>query len=472
MLGRLDIEPIDRMWGAMSLRLRLIGLVALALVLSLSLGGIAACFNASRLVRTEMRSALLVGRQMVENAVAELSNSRDPQRDLEKLIASFKGDRHLRISLTGDAQASTVPPGDQSPFGVVPAWFVELIGVAPTADRVPIVLGGHSYGSVVIETDPHNEILERWSEFGESLVLLSLFCGGTVLLIFLFIGHALRPLDRLASAMERVGRGDYGTRIEGNPAPELNRLTDSFNHMVAELVRIDADNRRLNEQLLTLEARERRELANDLHDEVSPFLFAINVDLANASRLLKEGRVAELPDYVQSIGDAVRHMQRQVRSMLGRLRPAGLAEFGLADAIGSLVEFWRRRHPAIDYRVSIAPGCEGLGELAETTIYRIVQESLSNAVRHGKAGTIAIAIGRAGASGVDELTVEVADDGQGLTESSSPGYGLLGMRERVRASGGRLTIANRPGGGVAVTAALPRTPRPNADAAALEAAEP
>jgi two-component system sensor histidine kinase UhpB len=442
----------------MSLRFRLIALVAIVLMISLVFGGAIACFNASRSVRIEMRSALLVGRQMVDDAVRELQRSRDPQRDLDDLISSFRGNRHLRVSVTGSIVAAAMPIKDHSPFGKAPAWFVRLVGVAPVTDRVPIAIGGRSYVTVVIETDPRNEILEVWNEVNESLLVLALFCGQTILLIYLFIGRALRPLDRLAAALERIGQGNYKAHISDSLTPELAHLRDSFNRMAARLAEIDADRQRLNEQLLTLQEQERSEIARDLHDEVSPFLFAINIDIANISRLAKEQRTAELPDHIQSIADAVRHMQSQVRSMLGRLRPIGLAEFGLAEAIGGMVEFWRRRHPEIEYQMRISAKCASLGDLADTTIYRVVQESLSNSVRHGKPALITVSIDRVRntETGCDEVIMEIADDGRGLYGAPSRmGYGLLGMNERVRAMGGRLTFSNRPGGGFAVTAAFP-----------------
>ena len=117
----------------MPLRLRLIALVIVALSISLALGGAVTILNASRSVRTEMRSALLVGQQTVDNVVREIDASSDPQRDLDDLVASFKGSRHLRVSVTGAAVAAVQPANDRSPFGKVPAWFVRLIGVAPEA---------------------------------------------------------------------------------------------------------------------------------------------------------------------------------------------------------------------------------------------------------------------------------------------------------------------------------------------------
>ncbi len=401
-----------------------------------------------------MRSALLVGHQTVDNLLREIDGSRDPQRDLDDLVASFKGSRHLRVWVTGSVATNEVQPVKEQS---APAWFVRLIGVVSDTDQVPITIHGRPSGIVVITTDPHNEILEVWNELNGGLVVVALFGGQTIPLIYLFIGRALRPLDRLTVAMERVGQGDYGIRLHDRLTPELARLRDSFNRMAARLAATDSENRRLNEQLLTLQEEERSDIARDLHDEVGPSLFAINVDVANMSRLLRERRVAELPGHLQSIADAARHVQQQVRSMLGRLRPIGLAEFGLAEALRSLIEFWRRRYPEIDYRICVSPYCENLGNLANTTIYRMVQECLSNAVRHSKPGLITISVdhpclqnGRG-----DEVIVEVADDGQGMREVPRKGYGLIGMEERIGAMGGRLIFSNRPAGGFIVSAALP-----------------
>jgi two-component system sensor histidine kinase UhpB len=447
MLWRWDIH----VGGAMSLRFRLIGLVCLVLLISLALGAAIAYSNASRSVRTEMRAALLVGRQTVENTVERLQTARDPLRDLDDLVASFNGNRHLRVRLSGEAAAFAAPATEKATLGGVPEWFVRVIGVAPQRVQIPVVVGARDYGTIVIETDPYNETREVWNEFTGSLVTPAVFCGLTILLIYIFIGRTLQPLNRLAGALEEIGDGRYRTRISGRLAPELARLRDSFNRMAVRLAEADAENRRLNEQVLTLQEQERGEIARDLHDEVSPYLFAIGADAATALRLLKESRASEAGGNVQSIADAVRHMQRQVGRMLGRLRPIGLSEFGLQEAIENLVAFWRRRRPEICYEVMISPQCEDLGDLLATTICRVVQEALSNAVRHASPSRVAISIEH----DRDEIRVAITDDGPGMQEPSKLSYGLVGIKERVSAIGGRLTFSTKLGEGFAVIAALP-----------------
>jgi two-component system, NarL family, sensor histidine kinase UhpB len=398
-----------------------------------------------------MRSALLVGKQTIENAVEGLQNTPNPSRALDDLVASFAGNRHLRVRFIGDPMAVTAPVVERPAFGDIPGWFVRVIGVEPVADRVPVVLGERRLGTVAIETDPHNEILEVWNEFADSLVTPAVFCLLTITLIHVFVGRALRPLEGLAAAMTEVGEGRYRTRIGGRLAPELLQLRDSFNRMTARLADADAENRRLHEQLLRLQEEERSDLARDLHDEVSPFLFAISIDAATASRVLTEGRASEAREQVQSIAEAVRHMQRQVRSMLGRLRPIGLAEFGLREAIENMIAFWRRRRPEIYYELAVTPECNELGGLMGATICRVVQECLSNAVRHAEATKIIVSVARKG----DEVRVEVIDDGYGMPHSGKPGYGLVGIGERVSAMGGRVLFSNRPVQGFVVRALFP-----------------
>lgn len=452
-----------RAQDGMSLQIRLIGLIALILLLSLLLGGAVACLSASRSVQTEMQSALAVGRQTVAAAVGNLQPTDHVQRDLERIVLSFQGNRHLHVALTSDATARVEPSLERPALDSVPEWLVRLIGGQPQTERVPVSVGGRSYGSVVIETDPHNEMVEIWDEFGDALLVLGLFFAATIALVYVFVGRALKPLDRLASGLEEIGRGNYGARIPTALPPELSKLRDSFNGMAQRLSEMDGENRRLSQRLVTLRDQERGELARDLHDEVGPFLFAINIDAANIARDIDEGRVSRVRDHVKSITDAVGHMQKRVRRMLARLRSIEVDEAGLVEAVGHLTQFWVRRHPEIAFDVAIAPDCESFGAPIDGTAYHIVQECLSNAVRHGRPKAVTVAIHR----GDDGVTINVSDDGQGMAEPRNLGFGLVGMRERVEALGGRLRIVSTPGRGVSVTVTLP----PQASAAGAESSE-
>jgi two-component system sensor histidine kinase UhpB len=141
--------------------------------------------------------------------------------------------------------------------------------------------------------------------------------------------------------------------------------------------------------------------------------------------------------------------------MLHRLRPANPVEGGLAPAVGALVAFWRARQPEIDFALEVSVDENGLSDPAMAAIYRLVQEGLANAIRHGSAHRIRVVI-EAGDSG--EVIARVADDGTGLAASfgSSGGFGFTGMRERVEGLGGTLHVGGGDdGAGLVVAARLP-----------------
>ena len=269
----------------------------------------------------------------------------------------------------------------------------------------------------------------------------------------------VRSLDRFAEAMAEVGAGDYRTRFVGRLPPELARLRDSFNRMATRLADSVSENRRLTEQLLSLQDQERAELARDLHDEVSPFLFAIGIDAATAGRLIAQNRVGEALAHVRSVTEAVSHIQQQVRRILGRLRPLHLEEIGLPQAIEDIVAFWRRRRPEVAFDVVVAAEPDGLSEATGETIFRIVQEGVSNAVRHAAPASVTVVVDRARRARIDadDVVIRISDDGCGMATPQRIGYGLRGIAERVGAIGGSLTLSNRSGAGLALTAVLPCT---------------
>ncbi len=223
--------------------------------------------------------------------------------------------------------------------------------------------------------------------------------------------------------------------------------------MVARLAEIELRKRRLEEQLVEVQEEERSELARDLHDEVGPLLFAISVDLVAVEQQAARYSDAQLQQRLEATRDALTRIQQQVRDLLGRLRPLSVVDLGVDHSIQRLVAFWRTRYPAVEFAFS-ALLAQDLDENLGLTIYRIVQESLSNALRHGKPAAIEISIAE---QRDHSILIEVRDDGVGLRgEGLRMGLGLTSMRERVSALGGELTVGAGPEGrGVLVSARLP-----------------
>lgn len=447
----------------MSLRVRLITSIIIVLLISLGVGGAAAGWHAVRSVRTEMQAALAVGVQTLHNGLDGLQEVHGPQDELDQFIHTFDGDRHLRAVLRDKAGrlivASTLPAIAPN----VPAWFIALLSPSLAPLRVDVDIG-----FITMEPDPRNEIGEVWTQLQDQLVAVGLCCGLSIVLVSLVVGRALRPLDRFSDALTSLGSGEYAVRVDQTGPPELARLAHGFNAMAERLDATQTRNLRLNEQLQTLQEEERTDLARDLHDEVGPFLFAVNLDAASIEQSAAAGRIDEVMERAHAIRDAVGHMQRHVRAMLHRLRPTSPIDAGLTPALGGLIAFWRTRKPGIDFILDISVDEDQIGDPTLAAIYRLVQEGLSNAVRHGRPEQIRIAVelrkvsqtpGDAGIPDDEAIIVRIADDGIGLATSDAPGLGFKGMRERVEGLNGTLHVGPAQNGkGFVVTARLPGAP--------------
>ena len=440
----------------MSLRATLILWIGLVLIASLFVGGVMVYWHAVQKVDVEMRAAIAVGEHTIHNAVDDVEEAATPLRQLRLLVADLDGDRHLRGTLIAPdgvvlARSSPLQPSEPAPH-----WFYAMLAPRSEMTRITLPSPFGPVGVIVLETDSHNEISEVWSDVLITLTVLALFCFLNAALVFWATGRALRPLSDVNAAFARIGAGDYSLRLRDRGPLELKQVSRGFNRMVGRLADMERRKQRLEEQLVDVQEEERAELAQDLHDDVGPLLFAVSVDLAaiqqheamRADVLMRERLVA--------MRDAVSRMQQHVKSILGRLRPPTVADLGLSHSIERLVGFWRTRYPAVTFQVSTPE--ENFDPDIGSRIYRIVQESISNSLRHGSPGRIDVEITLDGPAGI---VVRIADDGIGLQpDGNTVGLGLTGMRERVNSLGGELKFTSGlDGRGVAVSARLPTAER-------------
>jgi two-component system sensor histidine kinase UhpB len=439
----------------MSLRFRVVAAIAVLLLTGSVVGTALAGWQANQVLREELAAALAGGRQAVAGAYASLPRSDNPSRDLDRLVAAFDGDRHLIATLLDRRKRVELR---SRPLSVrpAPAWFAGLFH--PVARPLTLPVPGPVGGWIVLSPLAANDVAAIWAEFMDLTGVLSLsFVVGSGL-VWLTVGQALRPLSDLSAAFVLIGSGDYSATVREAGPPELARLGRGVNEMAGRLAAMQAQTRRLEDQLRTLQDEERADLARDLHDEIGPHLFAVNVDAAMARRLIDEGRAVDALKPITAIHDAVRHMQSLVRDILGRLRPTELIEVGLKAAIDELAAFWSARHPGIVFSVRVPDdGTLAVADDVRETLYRVIQEGLNNAVRHGRPGRIDVEVARGGDG---EILARVTDDGEAGGKPDGVGFGLRGMRERVAAVNGRLTIERgRDGGGWTVAAKLAAFPR-------------
>ncbi len=436
----------------MSLRLRLIVSFAIPLAFSLVFGCMLVSWHATRSVRTELTAALEVGRQSVHAGMEELSLAGDPGHDLRSLIRTFDGNRHVRATLLGPSGTVLVQSRLLSPAASVPGWFRDLIGPHIPPFDVAVPSDGADEPTIRLQTDPTNEAGEVWGEFHDAALALAVFCLLALAFTTWTVRRLLHPISGLIAGLSRVGSGDYDARVVEEGPAELAMLASGFNRMAARLTAIEAQNLRLHAQLASLQEEERADLARDLHDEIGPSLFAMSITAATIDALAKAGRSGDIPEQVRAIRDVIAGTQRHIKDILGRLRPGCAIELGLGPAVQSLIAFWRTHCPAIAFAVELSIDETMLSDVFKETFYRIVQEALSNAVRHGRPSRIGIAI----KGGVGGTVLEVSDNGAGSPAAERPGFGLMGMRERVAALAGTISIDGpKTGSGWRVVVRLP-----------------
>jgi len=228
------------------------------------------------------------------------------------------------------------------------------------------------------------------------------------------------------------------------------RLTETFAARAALAVdlseRIARDSLR---RVVEAQELERRRLARELHDETGQALTSILLGLKALEERIDDpssrAATAELRELVVST-------LQDVRRLAVELRPSALDDFGLVAALERLTaSFSEQTGIAVDFQTALAD--ERLPEEVETALYRIVQESLTNVVKHARARRVSILLARKNSA----VKAVVEDDGQGFdpAEQADDGFGLVGMRERLALLGGRLEIESGRGGGTTVAAEVP-----------------
>ncbi len=419
----------------MSLRQQLIATIALVLLATLGLGAMLVHWHAVKKVETEMAAALAVGARIAHNAVDDADEVINPRRRLELMIADFNGDRHLKASVRaadGTTLLASQPAIDDEP---APAWLVRWIDqpARRTDVKLPPVFDQH--GTLVLEADARNEIAEVWDDLVIYAKLLGVYSVSGLGVTLLVLSHAMRPLRDLNIAVTRIGAGDFSASLPEAGPTELVRLAGGFNAMTRRLAQAEDRNIQLVDQLSRVQEEERIELSRNLHDEVSPLLFSVDVDAMSIKHLVADGKVDGISDKAKAIQSAVQSMKSNVRGIIEQLRPVDMAPDDWRAAVGEMLEFWQLRFPDVSFQMElgdiVCPPAIGIA------VRYMTNEGIGNALKHGEPKRIAVTIVERGGG----LVATVRDDGGGIRVGRGrPGYGLVGMRERVIRAGGTFEI--------------------------------
>jgi two-component system, NarL family, sensor histidine kinase UhpB len=383
-----------------------------------------------------------------------LSASSNPEATLDAFVTELNttgGDIKFRGAGTSP-QSRLEKPAVGSVSGRVPGWFVRLLALPELARYTPILIRGERVGELVFEPDMVADLYEKWIGFlaivasGAALTLV------TLAITYLTVDAALKPLRDLGSGLARLRDGHYAGRIPCSGPPEIAESCEAANQLAATLTNLDRENRSLLRKMVSIQDEERRDIARELHDELGPLLFAIR---ANVIAMVDRGAADQndLDSPAQKALQSVEALQSTNRRILDRLRPMHIEELGLQSSIQKLLRGVRSQVPAIEVAFEIDPGLDTIDTVVSQTVYRVMQEGITNVLRHAQATEMRLKAIAAGG----KVLVEISDDGVGMPADVVMGRGLTGMRERVRALGGTFELT-RGDGQTRVRCSLPFAP--------------
>lgn len=347
-----------------------------------------------------------------------------------------------------------------------PDWFAGL--VSPPPSKLSIDFPG---GKLMVNSNASRAVLDAWDDFAllmlSALGLLAVVNAG----VFWLVGRATRPFADIVDALNQLESGRFDVALRALPGTEAAAIGAAFNRMVGMLQQhIETERRAVRAESRLSESRElgrwvdqkieqeRRLIARELHDELGQSVTAMrSMALSIAQRVQALDPQAE--QAARLIADESARLYTAMHGMIPRLTPLVLDKFGLVAALEDLVERTRNSHGGVEveWRLGIELDRLRLDTDTALVLYRAAQEGITNALRHGEARRIVLALEG------DEQTVDLTltDDGRGLAgpeaarETSVGHYGLRWLAERIDSLGGELRLEPAVPSGARLKVRLP-----------------
>lgn len=460
----------DSFWaiaGAVSIRTKLLGL-ALGLVLLVGIGNTLQNRTVlSRNMEAQLRDqSVSVARDLAARAADPiLLNNLLVLQDL--LLETKSNNANFRYAFIVDQRGKVVAHtfGEGFPVGLVVLNQVAELDHHHTVlidtdeglifdTAVPILAGKAGTARIGLSNAGVQRAVSQVTLQSILFTVLVMLFG---IVVAMFLTRILaRPILELVEATRMISRGDYSRRVHPWAKDELGALAQAFNQMSEDLVQIqdlrqerEGLQRQLLEKVISTQEEERRRIARELHDSTSQSLTSLMVGL----RMLESNCSNPDQQQVSDLRNIAAHTLDEVHSLAMQLRPRALDDLGLTAALERLIYEWQVRYK-VPIDLAITLGDTRLLEGVETALYRIIQETLTNVVRHAQAHSVSILVERRSGN----VIAVIEDDGQGFEVSNSPGelhLGLLGMRERAELLGGHLTIESNPGQGTSLFVEIP-----------------
>jgi two-component system sensor histidine kinase UhpB len=400
-----------------------------------------------RAVHEEIAAANIVATRLLSR-VAETygeGHEEDVQRFLHELGRVRANE--IRLVDADDTVIYRSPAATYKAGRKAPAWFERWL--MPQTPPHVVELPDHS--RLIVEANASRAILDGWDDGVELMWVGGLAFLGLNALVFWLVGRAVAPLPVIAEGLKRIEEGELAYRLPPLHGEEASSIGAAFNHMAESVQerwraegKVRAAETRLRERrelddLIERRLHEERQLiARELHDEFSQSVTAIRtLALVVAGRSAHDERITEA---AQLIATEAGRLYDAMRGLIPRLTPLALDTFSLAETLDALVNDWRRRHPSVSFRLHHELTAD-IDPSVSLAIYRIVQEGVTNAVRHANPRHVEIDV----RAQDDRVLVHVTDDGVGLPNdwAERGRFGLRGLRERIAKLDGTFIVRNR-----------------------------
>jgi len=357
--------------------------------------------------------------------------------------------------------------------------------VSAPGDTPPSTRSAEVVGRVRVTMSPTNMLARQLRRFRIELAIAVLGLAASGLLAWYLARSLTVPLQEAIGVLRRIRGGEYRVHLPVTTGGEVGELQASIGEMsealesakqdlenkVAErtrdllasrneALRADADKRKLIQKVNNIIEDERKSIALEIHDELNASLIAVRLEAQTIGHLAAKaapgtdaGPVLEqIRAKAQAITKLALDLYANGRRLVRRLRPEVLDMLGLHGAVEEMAGHYR--NSGIDVDFDADGDFASIGNDLAISAYRIVQEALSNVMKHAHAGHVGIALALSEADRM--LRIEVRDDGAGFDPAvASEGIGIIGMRERVAALGGTMDVHSAPGAGTRVAIALP-----------------
>lgn len=434
----------------MSLRHQIIFRILLSSFCILVLGGALAIWQARDAVEKEVDASIHLALQLITLGIAD-APSFQQVNDLSRLNA-LRQTRHLSIQVKNSNGQLMHFAGEQQPIHpetMPPAWFIRWVkGDYPEVEHRLNTLSGETL-TLIIKAQPLDEITEVWHESVSFFTSISMLTLLTFIAVNLVLNKSLKAIGAIVDALRVIETGQYRYQLPVFTTEEFGSIAKAINHMTVELEKARRENRALTQHSLAIQEEERQRLSQELHDEFGQSLTAIKVMAVTVAQ--QNSGAGNITKAITEICD---HLMQVLRSMMQQLHPLVLTELGLKATLEDMVDHWSERNPNLDLHIMCSDDVDGLDKNLTRQVFRVIQESLTNVVRHANAGSVSINLKLLKSSNALQLTVE--DDGQGCDlQSINRGFGLRGMKERVKSLEGEFNLQSEPGKGTVINAWIP-----------------